>query len=61
MGSQSAEFKQIMSFQSLGQRDIVEIIETVYWISERLVIFFLYKQVIVGIIDSLDIQLDTEC
>lgn len=57
MGCQSSEFQKFMLFQPLGEVDIVEIIEAVDRIPQRLVIFFLNEQIVVSIINGLEVKL----
>lgn len=58
MRRQPSEFQQFVFLQSFGQANIVEVIEAVNRITECFVIFLFDEEIIVGIIDSLQIELN---
>ena len=46
-----------MFLQTLSEVDVVEVVEAVDGVAERLVVFLLDEQVVVGIVDSFNVQL----
>jgi len=57
MSGQPPEFKQLVLFQSLGEPDVVEIVEAIDRITESLVVLLLDQQIVVCIVDGLDVEL----
>ena len=57
VSSQPPELKQSVLLQLLGKGDIVEIVETVNRVPKGVVVFLLDQKSVVGIVDSLNIQL----
>ena len=58
MGSQPAELEKRVLLELARQLQVVEVVEAVDRVPQRLVVLLLDEQVVVCIIDSLDVELE---
>lgn len=54
---QSPELKQFVLFQALSKTDVVEVVEAIDGVAQRLVVLLLDEQIVVRVVDSFDIEL----
>ena len=59
MGSQPAELEKRVLLELARQLQVVEVVEAVDRVPQRLVVLLLDEQVVVGIVDGLDVELQT--
>lgn len=57
MSSETSEFEELVFLETLSQSNVVEVVETVYRVTERLVVFLFNKQLVVRFVNGIDIEL----
>ena len=58
MSSEAAELEKFVMFETLGKRDVVEVVAAIYRITEGLVVLFFDKERVVCLVDSSDVKLE---